>query len=127
MDQIALARQRDENNLCVTCGSSQGERRLGLCSRCYTVYRRSRDRLPEHRRDEYTQLLIDRGYLMPSRQGRRLDKPISPFEAFADVFTHAKDSELAEQADRVAEDLEQFCPQNKGSTERKKTAKRKSS
>jgi hypothetical protein len=63
-------RENDAKNHCLVCGEIKPLQR-GLCEADYQRFRRQRDKLPADQQDAFEEMLINKGLLLPSRQGQR--------------------------------------------------------
>lgn len=70
MTQKQIAYERDAKNLCIVCGEAATGRRRGLCTKDYERYRTALKSIPSGKREEWESLCVERGLLMPNRQGR---------------------------------------------------------
>ncbi len=66
---------------CLVCGDSDTRITRGLCVMHHNRWRKQRESLPESARKAFDKELIERGLLLPSRQGR----PAIDDDVFADV------------------------------------------
>lgn len=66
----AEAADRDGN--CIVCGKAEEGRKRGLCEQHYQELRRKSRSVKRADREEYESFLIERGLLLPSRQGQRI-------------------------------------------------------
>ena len=68
-------------NECLLC--EQPAERRGLCAQHYGDYRVALMKVPHDKRYEFVAKLIQDGHLLPSRQGQRLNAPVTPFDIAA--------------------------------------------
>lgn len=66
------AEAEDKAGRCIVCGKAEEGRKRGLCEQHYQELRRKSKAVRRADREEYEQFMIDRGLLLPSRQGQRL-------------------------------------------------------
>ena len=108
MDATKDAQQLDAEGKCVACKKPARNRRRGLCVADYNKFVRALSQVPEEYREQFEQRLIDRGLLLPSRQGQRSGKD--------NVFSNELRSFLAEtyretQGSRSSADAEALADQ----------------
>ena len=108
MDATKDAQQLDSEGKCVACKKPARNRRRGLCVADYNKFVRALSQVPEEYREQFEQRLIDRGLLLPSRQGQRSGKD--------NVFSNELRSFLAEtyretQGSRSSDDAEALADQ----------------
>lgn len=71
MDKKQQAEARDLRGECIVCGTAVSGRRRGLCVTDYTRFRTALLQVDVEERDEFEELQIQEGRLLPSRQGQR--------------------------------------------------------
>lgn len=66
------ARQLDSEGKCIVCEVQTSERTRGLCVTDYNRYLSALRQIPAERRESFELKLIERGKVLPSKQGQRL-------------------------------------------------------
>ncbi|MDX1964122.1 MAG: hypothetical protein SFX18_13295 [Pirellulales bacterium] len=89
MQQRELAKERESRRVCIVCEDGSTRITRGLCAKHYEKYRAKFLSLPLEKRPKYDEFLIERGLLMPNRQGKKLDDD-DPFADALDQFKQAE-------------------------------------
>jgi hypothetical protein len=120
--------ERDARGVCIICEESDPNRRLGLCVKHYTRFRKALRRIPPDKRDAFEEHLVEAGLLMPKRKGRRVDPREDVYADAAAEFLSGHKPTPAEQlaehmADQAVEEQAAAKPPKKGraGAKRKKT------
>ena len=121
--------EMDAQGRCIVCGEKSSERRRGLCGKHYEQYRRAKLSVSPEQIEEFEELLVEQGRLMPSVQGK---KP-GVENVFADIaaairLKHAHAAEDPENYNKMptaADAAEIIADAAKSGGVRKTTARKK--
>lgn len=123
MDQLQLARERAAKGQCIVCGSNDTRITRGLCVKHHTRYHKQRNAIKAggHDVEAFDEALIERGLLLPSKQGRSVDPDEDVFASVArELFQVSPSEQLADEM------LAESAALEEQRQARKKAAKKKS-
>jgi hypothetical protein len=128
MDQLQLARERAANGQCIICGSNDTRITRGLCVKHHTRYHKQRNAIKAggHNVEAFDEALIERGLLLPSKQGRSVDPDEDVFASVArELFQVSPSEQLADEMLADAEAIEQHHQSKKKAAKKKSTRSQK--
>lgn len=107
MDAKELAEKLDRSGKCVVCEVEVEGRRRGLCTTDYNRFLSAIRQLPSEKREMFESKLIERGRLLPSKQGQRagIEDNVFAEELTEFLLATAPTDEEVEDAKREAEDV----------------------
>lgn len=98
-----MAKENDEPEGCLVCGNTTPKMTRGLCSAHYLQFNRSKNKIPEEKRQAFDDEMVELGLVLPAgRAGRR--------KRYEDPFAeHARKYESVDSVSLVAEPANDYA------------------